>query len=103
MNDQLKDGGEKYIKDWLLTVRDYDENGNAILNLDTIDSPGLLEELILYNRKGNFDRVMSFMMVMFQLQEEDLGKKYGERTENPKVTQVINFLNKINKNGRNTF
>lgn len=56
MTDQLKDAGEKYIKDNLLQIVDYDENENPVLNLDKIYSVGLLEELIQYNRKGNFDR-----------------------------------------------
>jgi hypothetical protein len=96
MNEQLKDAGEKYIKDWLLEVRDYDENGSPILNLESIYSIGLLEELIQYNRKGNFDRVMSFMMCMFQIQEEDLGKEYGDK-ENTRVQSIVNFFDKLNK------
>lgn len=96
MNEQLKDAGEKYIKDWLLEVRDYDENGNAILNLETIYSIGLLEELIQYNRKGNFDRVMAFMQVMFQCQEEDLGKDYSS-SENKKVKSVMAALDRMFK------
>ena len=96
MNEQLKDAGEKYIKDWLLQVRDYDENGNAILNLETIYSIGLLEELILYNRKGNFDRVMAFMQVMFQCQEEELGKDYST-AENKKIKSVMAALDKMFK------
>ena len=96
MNEQLKDAGEKYIKDWLLQVRDYDENGNAILNLETIYSIGLLEELILYNRKGNFDRVMAFMQVMFQCQEEELGKDYST-SENKKVKSVMAALDRMFK------
>lgn len=96
MNEQLKDAGEKYIKDWLLQVRDYDENGNAILNLETIYSIGLLEELILYNRKGNFDRVMAFMQVMFQCQEEELGKDYST-SENKKIKSVMAALDRMFK------
>ena len=96
MNEQLKDAGEKYIKDWLLQVRDYDENDNAILNLETIYSIGLLEELILYNRKGNFDRVMAFMQVMFQCQEEELGKDYST-SENKKVKSVMAALDRMFK------
>lgn len=85
MNQKLKDAGEKYIKRWLLTERDVDENGNKILNLETIYDTGLLEELINYNRRGNFDRVMAFMMLMFQVEEEELGKEYGnELTGNEK-------------------
>lgn len=76
MNDKLKDAGEKYIKKWLLEERDFDENGEVIYNLDLINDPALIEELILYNRKGNFDRVMSLMMVMFQIEEEEEGKEY---------------------------
>lgn len=96
MNEQLKDAGEKYIKDWLLQVRDYDENGNAILNLETIYSIGLLEELIQYNRKGNFDRIMAFMQVMFQCQEEELGKDYSS-SENKKIKSVMAALDKMFK------
>lgn len=96
MNVQLKDAGEKYIKDWLLEVRDHDEHGTPILNLETINSIGLLEELIQYNRKGNFDRVMSFMMCMFQTQEDDLGKEYTDNKNN-KVQDVINLMDKFFK------
>lgn len=96
MADALKEDGEKYIKDWLLQVRDFDEHGSAITNLETIESIGLLEELIRYNRKGNFDRVMAFMMVMFQLQEDEIGQEYSERT-NSKVKDISNFFNNLNK------
>lgn len=80
MVEKLKDAGEKYIKAWLLTVRDIDEFGNEILNLQTLEDPGLIEEIILYNRKGNFDRFMAFMMVMFQIEEEDLNYEHGDDT-----------------------
>lgn len=96
MVDKLKDAGESYIKDWLLEVRDYDSEGNPITNLETIYSIGLLEELIQYNRKGNFDRVMAFMMCMFQVQEESLGKEYNNDKLNENVTQFVDFFNKIN-------
>ncbi len=77
MNEKLKDAATKYIKRWLLTERDVDEDGNILLNLNTIYDPGLLEELIRYNPKGNFDRFMSLAMIMFQIEEEDLNKEYG--------------------------
>jgi hypothetical protein len=96
MNGVLKDAGEKYIKDWLLEIRDHDENGNPILNLETIYSIGLLEELIQYNRKGNFDRVMSFMMCMFQLQEDELGKEYGKK-DNTRVKTMMKLFEKRTK------
>ena len=90
MNQQLKDAGEKYIKRWLLVQRDTDEDGNKILNLETIYDTGLLEELINYNRKGNFDRVMSFMMLMFQIEEEELDKEYGNEI-NENLSDLLEF------------
>ncbi len=92
MVDQLKDAGEKYIKSWLEEVHDIDENGNQVRTIDRIYSPGLLEELIAYNRKGNFDRVMALMQVMFQQQEEILGKVHGEEQEG-KVSKVEQLKN----------
>jgi hypothetical protein len=90
MNSELKDAGAKYIKQWLLKERDIDEFGNKVLNLDLISDPGLLEELILFNKKGNFDRVMAFMMIMFQLEEEG-EKEYSEAAQkNKKIESLLN-------------
>jgi hypothetical protein len=90
MIDQLKDAGEKYIKGWLLEVLDFDEEGNQIRALDQIYSIGLLEELITYNRKGNFDRVMALMQVMFQDQEDMFDKVYEPKSKgNDKIKQLL--------------
>lgn len=96
MNDKLKDAGEKYIKSWLLEVRSYREDGTPILNLETIYSIGLLEELIQYNRKGNFDRVMAFMMCMFYQQEEALGTvhKVEKQTATSDMVDILRNLRK---------
>lgn len=91
MVDKIKEDAEKYLKDWLLQIRDYDENGNPILNLETIYSIGLLEELIRYNRKGNFDRVISFFMVLIQLQEEELDKDYS-KSSGINLSEIINYF-----------
>lgn len=99
MVEKLKDAGEKYIKEWLLTVRGYDSvTGEAILNLHTIYDPGLLEELILYNRKGNFDRVMAFMMVMFQV-EEDTQESYSENYINENAKDLLDLMKNQFTNG----
>jgi hypothetical protein len=95
MVEKLKDAGEKYIKAWLLSERDVDGNGTMLSNIDTINDPGFLEELILYNRKGNFDRVMSFMMVMFQCEEEDLGKTYDPENVSDLKTMMEEYLNSM--------
>jgi hypothetical protein len=95
MIEKLKDAGEKYLKQWLLTERDVDEDGNKILNLETIYDPALLEELILYNRKGNFDRVMAFMMLMFQIEEEGEAKEYGSTdNENSNATDLLELMSR---------
>lgn len=92
MNEKLKDAGEKYIKKWLLTVRDIDENGNKILNLNTIHSPALLEELIYYNRKGNFDRVMAFMILMMFI-EEEYEKEYQDQSdEDSNAKDIVDMM-----------
>ena len=93
MNEKLKDAGEKYIATWLTTVRGFDEDGNPILNLETIYSEGLLEELIRYNRKGNFDRVMAFMQCMFQEEQDGFDKEYAEHGKVASSTEdMLNFF-----------
>jgi len=93
MIDQLKDAGEKYIKSWLLEVLDFDEDGMPIRALDQIYSVGLLEELILYNRKGNFDRVMALMQALFQDQEDMHGKEHKKKpAANEKAKQLVEMM-----------
>lgn len=69
MSDPIKVQGEIYLRDWLLEERGDSENGEIIRNLNTIYSIPLLQELISYNKRGNFDRVISFMLCMFHSQE----------------------------------
>lgn len=52
------------IKSWLL-----EERGEGLCNIDKILSLNLLKELINYNDKGNFDRVISLGLVMIQEDE----------------------------------
>ena len=95
MTDKIKDAGEKYIKKWLLTVIDYDEHGNEITNLDRMEDVGLIEELIKYNRKGNFDRVMGFMMCIFQIESDTNDAQYQTREESDDdiFTRLLNLSN----------
>lgn len=62
MTKEIKLAGEQYINDWLVTKRD-----NENFNLNTIRSIHLINELISYKREKNFDRVMAFMMCIFQI------------------------------------
>lgn len=56
---EIKLWGEGKIKEWL-----EEELAPGILRLTTLLSEPLIEELIQYNTKGNFDRVMAFLQVM---------------------------------------
>lgn len=81
MSTALKADGLKYIKTWLLTPVSYLEDGRIIRVLDTINSRRLLEELINYNNKGNFDLISALIMALFMVQEERLGKVHQNLDE----------------------
>ena len=100
MNERLKDAGAKYIKKWLLEERDFDENGDVVTNIDYIYDEGLLEELILYNKKGNFDRVMSFMQVMFQVEEDEDDKEHKEDSQQDVASLIATELESLTLNLR---
>jgi len=69
MTEARKFQGEIYIRDWLNSVRTIDENGKKLLNLHKIYDSALIQELIKFNHKGNFDRVMAFMIGMYHTRE----------------------------------
>tara|TARA_R110000765_G_scaffold44490_1_gene92204 strand:+ start:14180 stop:16165 length:1986 start_codon:yes stop_codon:yes gene_type:complete len=69
MTEPRKRQGEIYIRDWLNTPRYTDENGKITLNIHKIYDPALLTELIKFNHKGNFDRVMALMIGMYHTRE----------------------------------
>ena len=57
------------MRDWLNTVRSTGENGKQVLNMHKIYDLALLQELVKFNYKGNFDRAMSFMIGMYHTRE----------------------------------
>lgn len=64
---QRSEQAELYLRDWLLTPRGVNEYGDKKLNLHYIYDIALLDELIKYNSKGNFDRVSAMKVGMFHL------------------------------------
>ena len=62
MSTQVKNECEIYLREWLLTPI-----GDGKLQLHTIKSIPLLDELISYNVDGNFDRVIALMLSIIQL------------------------------------
>jgi hypothetical protein len=89
MIEQLKSAAERYTKQWLLTVVDYDENNDPITVIDQIDSQRLVEELIAYNRKGNFDLVSALFMCLIQAEEDDIGKEYEDNKKGETAKQLL--------------
>jgi len=79
MNQHIKDWGEGAIRDWLV-----EEYAPGKKNLTKILSEPLLEELIAYNDKGNFDRVMAYMLVIMYRQQLHKVHVKNKRLENRK-------------------
>jgi len=98
MVDPLKDAGERYVKEWLTSVMDYDEFGNKITAIDNIYSLRLIEELLVYYRKGNFDLISALFMCLFQVQEEILGKEHGAEKENKKIKELMEQWQEMSNN-----
>lgn len=69
MTEQRKAQGELYIRDWLVSGRGANEEGEITLNMHKIYDPALLLELIKFNRTGNFDRAMALMIGMYHTRE----------------------------------
>ncbi len=70
MTAGIKAQGEIYVRDWLLEERGDGPNGEKLLNLHTILSIPLLQELIAYDPKhGKFDRAVSFMCTILHSHE----------------------------------
>lgn len=72
MTPALFSDGIKYINNWLLSVHHLDENEEEVLNAELIPSIGLLDEMISYRKKGNFDRLIAFIMIMFSVKESEI-------------------------------
>jgi hypothetical protein len=94
MTEQRKRTGEIYLRDWLLSERGVDINGNKSLNLHFIYDVGLIRELIKYRPDGNFDRLSAMLIGMF-FDRELHHKRIVER----KIEEEDNFFSR-NYNGR---
>lgn len=91
-NQHRKRQAEFYWKDWLLTKRGIDENGQVKLNLHTIYDTALLDEMIRYdpnNKHKNFDRVSACLVGTFT--EKDL---YNKEPQRETVNVQSSFFNR---------
>lgn len=76
MSTPIKRYGESLIYNWL--VEPYKEDDPTVLNMHRIRSIALLKELATYDPEKNHDRVMSLMLLVYQIQEE---RKYIPKLE----------------------
>lgn len=92
MTKGIKDWMELKIRDWLLTDR-----GNGVLNLHTLMSEPLLEELVKYNDKGNFDRFISFgLCLVYNEEMHNVHVKHKEQeTKSRRLFETDIFTNEL--------
>lgn len=102
MNGNLKDAAEKYTKEWLKQVNDFDESGKPVTTISGIYSSRFLDEAILYNRKENFDLMSAFFMCIIQVQEEVLGKEHSEPVANKNAKKLLEMMSERRKTGLTT-
>lgn len=70
INDDRKRNGALFLKDFLEAIVDTDSNGNPIRNIHYIPDINVLRELLKWNLKGNFDRVSTLIIGMYDIQEQ---------------------------------
>lgn len=98
MTVPLKEHGEDLINSWL---REPYEGDNDVMNLHKIRSIPLLQELIAYNDKGNFDRIISLICVMYAVQQTRKHRLDELKEENDILNQ--GFFNKLQITGGTRF
>lgn len=65
---EVNAAGRRLLKDWMLTTA-YGEPEGGLMNLQKIRSIGLIEEAIMWNIDGNFDRISAMGMLMIYKEE----------------------------------
>jgi len=90
INDQRKRDGAVYLKDKLLEKVDTDEHGNDILFVHQIPDINLLKELQKWSLKGNFDRVSTLIVGMFDIREQ----YFVEVEDTMPTTDMESFFNR---------
>lgn len=92
MNQTRKENGIIYYRDWLLTKRGSDDNGKDLLNLHYIYDEALLKESIKWSMKGNFDRVSTMLIGMYDIKEQ-----FNKEVKKPIVNSDIYSNNIFNR------
>jgi len=92
-NKLVKDNAIDYLADWLKeprTLSNESEQNSNYMNLNMIKSPRLMQELIQYNDKDNFDGVMGFLGCVIGIRE-----KFNKFKQQEDVATQINKTNEL--------
>jgi hypothetical protein len=68
-NLEVKKQSVQYFRDWLLSPREMNEDGEFELNLHKIYSVPLLEEILKFSYDGNMDRHSAMLVGMLYKKE----------------------------------
>lgn len=109
MTNPLKQYALRLAQQWLLEekkkyveeLEDGTKREIVVRNLNTVKDDLLLEELIQYNDKGNFDRVSAFLLLMLWL-EQDKEMVISESEEIVKKTSNDFYKDLYNNQLKNT-
>ena len=104
MTNPLKEYALRLAQQWLLEEKkkyveeliDGTKREVIVRNLDTIKDDLLLEELIQYNSKGNFDRVSAFLLLMLWIEQDK--ELVIKETENIVKKSSFDFYQELHNN-----
>jgi hypothetical protein len=104
MTNPLKQYALRLAQQWLLEEKkkyveellDGTNREIIVRNLDTIKDDLLLEELIQYNDKGNFDRVSAFLLLMLWIEQDK--ELVIKETENIVKKTSLDFYQELHNN-----
>lgn len=91
----LQEQAEQLWRQWLLTDWKTQTDGKVLKNLNKLKSLSILRQLILYDRKGNFDHVSSLkLLALWIYQEKQIPI---EESREIAVKEVDNFFDVVSK------
>jgi hypothetical protein len=95
-NKLVKENAIQYLADWLVEPRILNNEGGNLLNLHALKSPRLIQEIIMYNDKGNFDGIMGFLGCIIAIREKF--NQHNQQKEKEKLTKVNTIIDSFRKN-----
>lgn len=97
MVEGIKNAGLSEIARYIMKEVVIHETGEKIRYLNRIYDPGLLEELLKYDRikdkekKANYDRIMAYMMIRIARLDESLNLTYSRQNRNKIAKKLVDL------------